>query len=1251
MPESDCLQAVRVAYDPDAMARRVSSPRLIGREEELARLRAAVADAEAGRSRFVLVGGDAGIGKSRLVTELVRSLESDVQSMIGRCLAIADGGLPYAPLAEGLRRLSLELDPLTLDRVLGPARSELARLVPDLAATTPSTASSPERPTDRAGQARLFELLLGFLGRLGVERPIVLIVEDVHWAEDATRDLLTYLVANLRGERVAVVATLRTDEAGADPRFERWLVDLMRGQASERIELGPLSPEEVADQLRAILGSPPSAAMTAGIAARSGGNALFVEELLTAGMDAERSGRPEGVGDRGSVDGRRSGTGQSTVDRAATAPLPKTLREMLAVRIRGLSPDTATVIRVLAVAGRAVDDRLLVAATGLPAAAVDVALHDAIARHLVDLDTRAPLVDLHHVLLREAIVAELLGGERRSLHAALAAALSANPDLADPSPAGAAGEVANHWAAADRPVEAFRAALAAADEAMTVHAYADAARHRRRALDLLARLPPDVRAQAPDEVALLLDAEEAANLASDFASAADFIERGIALVDPVADPGRAGILESRLGYHRWLAGRSDEALAHHRRAVELVPPQPPSLARARVVRGLGGALMGLGRYRESAAICDEAIAAAQAADAPVEEGRGLDMLGMDRFGIGDIDGGIAALEAACRIARRHDPGEGLIVGLQNLAYHLGLADRPDDALAAALEGITATRREGLDRRYGLTLRAAAADVLLRLGRWDEADSLIAEGRALDPDGEGPLYLVIVRLRLATVRGWFDEARDALAIGNRMAAADVDFDLVAYLRIAEAELACWVGEPGRAAVAVEAGLLALEGSDDVFLTGPLLALGARAAADRAETARAWRYAGAEAEAREAATRYAARLDELVAVPDGRSAATRGLGATTAWARAERLRADAASEDGAWAELADAWQDLDMPAQAAYARWRRAEALLADGGRSARATAAVDLAAAAAEAARLGNGPLGAAIAGLARRARIDLAAVVPPASSLAPSAADDQARARPGDGLVAGSRDGHEKLRDIGLSGREIDVLELIGSGRTNAEIADALGISAKTAGAHARRVLVRLGVSSRVEAGAVAARLGIVDASPGRAATAETGLTAARTFMFTDIVRSTALIDVIGDAAWSTLRAWHDATLRRLFEAHGGVEVDHAGDGFFVAFPSPGPAVRCAVAIQRTLAEHRNAAGFAPEVRIGVHHGEARSTSTGWAGREVHVAARLMARAGAGEIVASAVTLAAARMRPEHAESVSLPGISQEVAVALVPWR
>jgi class 3 adenylate cyclase len=165
------------------------------------------------------------------------------------------------------------------------------------------------------------------------------------------------------------------------------------------------------------------------------------------------------------------------------------------------------------------------------------------------------------------------------------------------------------------------------------------------------------------------------------------------------------------------------------------------------------------------------------------------------------------------------------------------------------------------------------------------------------------------------------------------------------------------------------------------------------------------------------------------------------------------------------------------------------------------------------------------------------------------------------------------------------------------------------------------------------------------------GAVVQRTFLFTDVVGSTALIEAIGDAAWADLRAWHDAALRRSFEEHGGTEVDHAGDGFFVVFATPSPAIACASAIQRTLAAHRRTAGFSPAVRIAVHAGEATRSGSGYTGRDVHLAARLLDRAGAGDVVATMATLRSAGISPTGpVEAVELVGIGDPVEVALLGW-
>lgn len=174
----------------------------------------------------------------------------------------------------------------------------------------------------------------------------------------------------------------------------------------------------------------------------------------------------------------------------------------------------------------------------------------------------------------------------------------------------------------------------------------------------------------------------------------------------------------------------------------------------------------------------------------------------------------------------------------------------------------------------------------------------------------------------------------------------------------------------------------------------------------------------------------------------------------------------------------------------------------------------------------------------------------------------------------------------------------------------------------------------------------------GRLAAAAGGERAGRTFLYTDICDSTPLVEAMGDEAWTGLVGWHDRTLRSLFGEYGGEEVDHSGDGFFVAFPDPKSAVECAAAVQRRLAAHRRTNGFAPEVRIGVHAAEASRSAAGYSGKGVHEAARVGALGGPGEIYAS---LSTARLVDGLAHSdpqtVALKGISQPVDVVTIDWR
>ncbi|MBD0348752.1 MAG: hypothetical protein ICV59_06335 [Thermoleophilia bacterium] len=168
---------------------------------------------------------------------------------------------------------------------------------------------------------------------------------------------------------------------------------------------------------------------------------------------------------------------------------------------------------------------------------------------------------------------------------------------------------------------------------------------------------------------------------------------------------------------------------------------------------------------------------------------------------------------------------------------------------------------------------------------------------------------------------------------------------------------------------------------------------------------------------------------------------------------------------------------------------------------------------------------------------------------------------------------------------------------------------------------------------------------------ADAGQATRRTFLFTDMGDSTTIAGALGDEAWTAVVAWHDRTLRELFAAHGGEEVDHTGDGFFVAFDTPREALACAVAIQQRLATHRQASGFAPPVRIGVHEADARRVDGNYRGRGVHEAARIAALAKTGEIYASAATASAADVRHGAPSTVELKGVAEPVQIVTVDWR
>ncbi len=487
----------------EPMANRVTSPIFVGRKAELDRIGAALEAALAGRSSAVLISGEAGVGKTRLVEESVRAARADgFRALAGGCIELSEGAFPFAPFVEALRRLTEDLSPTALEQLLGAGKPELVRLMPALGRPADTLDG-----TGRSTQGRLFELCAGFLARLAAERPLLLVIEDLHWADRSTLDLLTYLIRTLRQGQNVIVATYRSDELHRAHPLLRVLAELERSGRVERLELPRLDRGELAAQLAGILGAEPDPDLVDRIHARSQGNPFYAEELLATGATGHQ--------------------------------LPDSLREVLIAHLAALSEPTQELLRVAAAGGLRVSGSLLAAVTGTSEAGMVPALREAVDRQIVLPAANSPDgYAFRHALVREALYAELLPGERTTLHAAYARALSEASGPADD--AGRAAEIAYHWWAAHDVPRAFASAVAAGLAAERAYAFAEAQQQYERALELWDRVANAAGSSTLDRVEILERAARSAEAAGSPSRAIAHIRTALGLVDPRrADTRRA----------------------------------------------------------------------------------------------------------------------------------------------------------------------------------------------------------------------------------------------------------------------------------------------------------------------------------------------------------------------------------------------------------------------------------------------------------------------------------------------------------------------------------------------------------------------------------------------------------------------------------------------------------------------------------------------------------------------------------------
>nr|WP_234330035.1 helix-turn-helix transcriptional regulator [Streptomyces viridochromogenes] len=995
------------------------SPVFVGRATELETLHDTFARAAAGDPQALVIGGEAGVGKTRLVEEFATAAAREgAVVVLGGCVEIGADGLPFAPFSTALRALRREL-PEELAAAAAGQEEELARLLPELGETTPARGADR---SDEEGMARLFELTARLLERVAAGRTVVVALEDLHWADASTRHLLAYLFRTLRTGRLVVLATYRSDDIHRRHPLRPLLAELDRLRTVRRIELGRFNRAEVGRQIAGILATEPDPDQVDEIFERSDGNAFFVEELAVAAHEGCRTG------------------------------LTDTLRDLLLVRVEGLPEATQRVARIVAEGGSTVEYRLLAAVAQLAEDDLIEALRAAVNANIL---TAAPGGDgyrFRHSLVREAVGDDLLPGERSRLNRRYAEALEADPTLV---PAGErVTRLASYWYHAHDPAKALPAVLDASVSARRRHAHTERLRLLERAMELWDAAPEDIRATLrPVDYTevyppcgcdpattplryldLMAEAAVAGRLCGERERALKITKRALHLLEEDGDPQRAAwfwVQRSRLVQ----AQARGDGWKELETAQELVRGLPPSEVHAEVLATAANWSMLRDPGPDAMSAAERAVEYARMVGAEDIELNARLTLGGLMVEAGHMEAGLAQMyEVRSEVVAR---GLTSVVGRShvNLPCALEGVGRSEDAVGILREGLRLTQEWGLcDSEAWVWTNLAQS--LLSLGRWDEAAEAAAHaqrmGQSAKPRGGGSNKLA----QLALARGEITEAARHLATAR---AAYGTHDPMPQNNLPMTRLAL--------------GIAAAEGR----------ILDARAEADRAMSVGfppgtqryAWPLLLAAAVAESDARAHA-----LPAAQQGRAAflerlfdAVRKLTtgaplwlAYEKWTRAEIDRAEnRALQPDTWSDVVTAFEALERPYDLAQVRHRLAEALLAIGGDDERARATELLRLSRAAATHLGARPLVDAATRLAQRARLTLTTAPP----LPPTDPADS----------------------LGLTTRERDVLRLVSAGRTNRQIAEELFISPKTASVHVSNILGKLGVSGRGEAAAVAHRM------------------------------------------------------------------------------------------------------------------------------------------------------------------------------------
>jgi DNA-binding CsgD family transcriptional regulator/tetratricopeptide (TPR) repeat protein len=909
----------------------VTSPVFVGRAVELAELTAAY-DAAAEAASVVLVGGEAGIGKSRLIAEFTARLDSkDARVVEGGCLELGSDGLPYAPFVAVTRRLVRDLGPEQIVSALPGGGRSLARWLPELA-------SSQTADAEDGGKPRLFEEILTLLEHLAAERPLVVVLEDLHWADASSRELLVFLIHNLTCPGVLLVGTYRSTLEAAHP-LRPLLAELGRAPRVRLLAPVRFGRAEVERQLTAILGTRPVPELVARILDRSEGNPLFVEALVQAGETT-----------------------------------PETVRELLLSGLWTIPDQSRRLLRVASVAGGQFGHALLPAVTGLD----DYAVEDAL-RPIVDRQLLVPAGDgyvFRHALIRSAVYEDLLPGERTRLHAGFAEALVASPSLVPEGRAPA--EVANHWYAAGAHRRALTAAWDAAASAQRSLAYEEQHRMLERVLELWPLVTDAESRIGVDRAAVLVLAAGACLFGGNGERGRELATAALDEIDATAEPMRAvEALEFRSRLEHRISGGGGEDVEA---ALRLLPDDPDLPARGRLLGQQAHLILMAGDYERSRLLGKEIWRIAEQADDARLRYRARIVQSVVVSEAGDHESALELVGEAAELAKRwRNPDDLLTAMLYESAALISFACDYERAAAVLRPAIVQARRVGMASMRGTMLASNLAMCLFKLGEWEELDEVLAEALASAPP---PLYrsgLLFSHIDLSTARGALAVAAESVAESVSIVEDHPDAEWIQQGQYAS-QLRMMVAQDGPVAAAHQ---LWRALADQRLLGRPVFAWPVLEVGGRIQVA-LLDQAGRDQGTRDEAARLRAALD----------AVSRDLPAATRRDQAWRLTYLAGTTNGggsppAWNAAVDQWRDLKMPYHAARALAGGARADLEAGDRS---SAVAKLREAATIAAGLGAVPLAQEVEQLAARARLVL---TPDAGRISGPVSGDAAERRHG----------------------------------------------------------------------------------------------------------------------------------------------------------------------------------------------------------------------------------------------------------------